>query len=133
MQPFPVPGFMGNLTFANVDLFANAYLILVVRQSLRPFVTADLTRIPVNIHLNLYAFSSCANFSTSFFNPKRGNCTVIFASSPSPSRLYTVPSPYLGCTTRCPGLNPFLPVGSRIGTLGRLNFFPREAKNSAIL
>src|SRR6185369_15813697 len=31
-------------------------------------------------------FSSCAYFSTSFFSPKRGNCTVSLASSPSPSR-----------------------------------------------
>src|SRR5664280_3347125 len=43
-----------------------------------------------------YAFSNWAYFSTSFFKPNLGNCTVIFASSPSPSRLYTVPSPYLG-------------------------------------
>src|ERR1700723_3794749 len=32
-----------------------------------------------------HARSSCAYFSTSFFKPKRGNCTVILASSPSPS------------------------------------------------
>ena len=34
----------------------------------------------------IHAFSSCAYFSTNFFNPKRGNCTVSLASSPSPSR-----------------------------------------------
>src|SRR5206468_7184227 len=87
----------------------------------------------ISQRLFVHTLSSCANFSTSFFSPACGNCTVIFASSPSPSRLYTVPSPYFGCTTRCPGLNPFLPVGSGMGTLGRLNFLPREAKNSAML
>src|ERR1019366_6689676 len=80
-----------------------------------------------------YAFSSWAYFSTSFFKPNLGNCTVIFASSPSPSRLYTVPSPYLGCRTRCPGRNPVRPVGWETSTLGRENFLPREAKNSAML
>src|ERR1035438_5185590 len=43
-----------------------------------------------------------AYFSTSFFNPKRGKLTVILASSPSPSRLTTVPEPYLGCMTVAP-------------------------------
>src|SRR5690348_7328415 len=53
---------------------------------------------PQQISKRLFAhtLSSCANFSTSFFSPNCGNCTVIFASSPSPSRLYTVPSPYFG-------------------------------------
>src|SRR5260370_37567664 len=78
-------------------------------------------------------FSSCAYFSTSFFNPKRGNCTVILASSPSPSRRYTVPSPYFGCRTFCPGRNPRRPFGVSTGTLGTLNFFPRDAKKLAIL
>lgn len=41
----------------------------------------------VSEYLFVHAFSSCANFSTSFFSPNWGNCTVIFASSPSPSRL----------------------------------------------
>src|SRR5215471_11765086 len=81
-----------------------------------------------------YARSNCAYFSTSFFKPKRGNCTVILASSPSPSRRYTVPSPYFGCRTFCPGRNPRLPVGSSTGgAFGTLNFFPRLAKNSAML
>src|SRR5579871_2149533 len=80
-----------------------------------------------------YARSNCAYFSTSFFKPKRGNCTVILASSPSPSRRKTVPSPYFGCRTFCPGRNPRLPVGSSTGgALGTLNFFPRLAKNSAM-
>ena len=37
-----------------------------------------------------------AYFSTSFLSPKRGKLTVILASSPSPSRLTTVPVPYFG-------------------------------------
>jgi len=41
-----------------------------------------------------YIFSSCANFSISFFTPNLAKCTVSFASSPSPSRRITVPSPY---------------------------------------
>src|ERR1700721_4341550 len=52
-----------------------------------------------------YARSSWAYFSTSFFYPKRGNCTVILASSPSPSRWETVPSPYFGWRTFWPGAN----------------------------
>jgi hypothetical protein len=51
--------------------------------------------------------SSWANFSTSFFTPNPENCTVIFASSPSPSRRNTTPSPYFGWRTRCPLRNPF--------------------------
>src|SRR5437763_8260587 len=50
--------------------------------------------------VDVYAFSSCAYFSTSFFNPNRGNCTVILAFSPSPSRWSTIPSPYFGCFPR---------------------------------
>src|ERR1700680_1920373 len=78
------------------------------------------------------ARSNWAYFSTSFFKPKRGNCTVILASSPSPSRWYTKPSPYLGWRTFCPGRKPFLPLGASSGCFGRLNFLPREAKKSAI-
>src|ERR1051325_9088906 len=80
-----------------------------------------------------YAGSSWAYFSTSFFNPNLGNCTVIFESSPSPSRWKTMPSPYFGWRTFWPGRNPFLPLGSATGTFGTLNFFPRDAKNSAML
>src|SRR5260370_40323167 len=79
------------------------------------------------------ARSSWAYFSTSFFKPKRGNCTVILASSPSPSRWYTKPSPYLGWRTFCPGRKPFFPLGSSTNDFGRLNFLPREAKYSAML
>src|SRR5260370_3327690 len=78
------------------------------------------------------ARSSWVYFSTSFFKPKRGNCPVILASSPSPSRWYTVPSPYLGWRTFWPGRKPRLPVGSATGALGTVNFLPREAKNSAM-
>jgi hypothetical protein len=59
------------------DAFRSSLLKLDVL-AIRPF---DLMN-----HRVLQARSSCAYFSTSFFNPKRGNCTVIFASSPSPSR-----------------------------------------------
>ena len=62
--------------------------------------------------LCLETFSSCAYFSTNFLIPKRGNCTVIFAVSPSPSRWKTVPSPYFGCFTFCPTRNPVLPVAA---------------------
>ena len=89
--------------------------------------------LPVSCLHRTQALSNWAYFSTSFFKPKRGNCTVILASSPSPSRWYTVPSPYLGCRTFCPGLKPFLPLGSSTNVFGTLNFFPRDAKNSAIL
>ena len=50
-----------------------------------------------------------ANLSTSFFNPCPGKLMVSFASSPSPSRLSTVPRPYRGCSTTDPGPKVFLP------------------------
>src|SRR5262249_32862966 len=83
-----------------------------------------------------YARSNCAYFSTSFLSPNRGNCTVILALSPSPSRRYTTPSPYLGCRTRCPGRSAGRLAFSCAGwaaVLVKGNFFPREAKNSAML
>src|SRR6185437_13825948 len=80
-----------------------------------------------------HALSSPAYFSTSFFDPNLGNCAVILAFSPSPSRWYATPSPNFGCLTLCPGLNEVLPFFSSTGTDGRVNFFPREAKNSAML
>src|SRR6476646_948378 len=80
-----------------------------------------------------HALSRCAYFSISFFNPNRGNCTVILAFSPSPSRRYTTPSPYFGCFTRCPGRKELPPAAFSTGICGRLNFLPREAKQSAIL
>src|SRR4051812_871463 len=43
-----------------------------------------------------------ANFSTNFFIPWRWKLTMIFASSPSPSRRTIVPLPYLGCSTTVP-------------------------------
>src|SRR6185437_5121027 len=81
-----------------------------------------------------HALSNPAYFSPSFFNPNLGNCTVILAFSPSPSRWYTTPSPNFGCFTRCPGRNDVrLLFGSSAATCGLANFFPREAKNSAML
>src|SRR5579864_2710327 len=80
-----------------------------------------------------HALSRCAYFSTSFFNPNRGNCTVILAFSPSPSRRYTTPSPYFGCFTRCPGRKEPPPAAFSTGICGRLNFLPRDAKKSAML
>src|ERR1019366_1343953 len=80
-----------------------------------------------------YAFSSWAYFSTSFFKPNFVNCTVIFAFSPSPSRWYTIPSPYFGWRTRCPGRNPPRLAVSVGSIFGRVNFFPRDAKKSAML
>src|SRR5579863_447426 len=61
------------------------------RLSLLRFFIADCRASPGQADENVrpYVFraaSSWAYFSTSFFKPKRGNCTVILASSPSPSR-----------------------------------------------
>src|SRR5215813_3056503 len=83
-----------------------------------------------------HARSSWAYFSTSFFNPNLGNCTVILALSPSPSRRYTTPSPYLGWRTRWPGRSAgrlALASGVSAELLVSENFLPREAKNSAML
>src|SRR5579871_5313441 len=40
-----------------------------------------------------------AYFAISFFSPYPGKLTVIFVSSPVPSRRITVPRPYLACST----------------------------------
>src|SRR5579883_86357 len=57
-----------------------------------------------------------AYFSTSFFKPCPGKLTVSLASSPSPSRLNTVPRPYFGCCTTEPAPNALLFAGDRNGT-----------------
>ena len=66
-----------------------------------------------------YNRSSWANFSTSFLVPYPLNCTVIFASSPSPSRARRMPSPYLGCRTRTPLPSQVRPVGAGMSIFGR--------------
>src|SRR3954471_21599889 len=70
MRPLPVTGVMGDFTFANVNLFANAYLILFVRQSLRPFVAADFTRIPIDIHIHPLCLLELREFFHQLLQPK---------------------------------------------------------------
>src|SRR6476646_521726 len=110
--------------FAESRCISHEFLIVICNLG-----NYSISKLPNVVH----AFSSCAYFSTNFFNPNRGNCTVSLASSPSPSRWKTVPSPYFGCFTFCPGRKPRWPLGSSTGTFGMLNFLPREAKNSAML
>src|SRR5580658_7029765 len=69
-----------------------------------------------------YSLSSWANFSTSFLVPYPLNCTVIFASSPSPSRAAMMPSPYFGCRTRTPLPSPVRPDGAGISIFGRAGY-----------
>src|SRR6478672_4870532 len=66
-----------------------------------------------------YNFCRLANFSISFFIPWRWNITVILASSPSPSRIRTEPSPYLLWRTRSPFFSPVAPVDAGMSIAGR--------------
>src|SRR5688500_4238581 len=58
------------------------------------------------LHPCVYAFSSPAYFSTSFFWPKPGKLTKSLAPSPTPSRRSTRPRPYFGWRTCVPGVKP---------------------------
>jgi hypothetical protein len=95
---FSVFTFLRDVRFAflrssllSVFVFAMSavYFSLDVRDQLPSFARLDSRgRLSPREHAPIknYARSNWAYFSTSFFKPKRGNCTVILASSPSPSR-----------------------------------------------
>jgi hypothetical protein len=72
--------------FSELEFVIGRLSNCVVQIPMRP-KSAKLLNYQITQFSNtLQAFSSWAYFSTSFFKPKRGNCTVILASSPSPSR-----------------------------------------------
>src|SRR5580765_5726445 len=58
-------GALGLLAFFLAQCFGICHVPILIKDKLR----------------NRYARSRCAYFSTSFFNPNRGNCTVILAFS----------------------------------------------------
>src|ERR1700733_5675980 len=94
MYPFASAGLISVSTCADIAFASDTYVLAAVhgRSPKHSVAASAMTPTYQNQHDDIedsehvHARSSWAYFSTSFFNPKRGNCTVILASSPSPSR-----------------------------------------------